>query len=128
MNNAKPIAVALEYDGDTSPTVCATGIGEVAEKIIRIAKENGVFIQQDNELVEILAQLDIGDNIPENLYRAVAEVIAFAYILSGKFPKSWKGEDATPLYPDTDLSADTEITEIKEIKNIHEVSLTIDKM
>ncbi len=95
MNNAKPIAVALEYDGDSTPTVCATGTGEVAKKIIQIAKENGVFIQQDNELVEILAQLDIDDNIPENLYRAVAEVIAFAYILSGKFPKSWKGEDAT---------------------------------
>jgi flagellar biosynthesis protein len=107
MNNPEPIAVALEYDGETSPTVCAQGFGEVAKKIIQIANENGVLVQQDNELVEILAQLDIGDNIPENLYRAVAEVIAFAYILSGKFPKSREREDATRHYPDNDLSADS---------------------
>lgn len=101
-----PIAVALEYGEHAAPTVCAQGIGEVAKQIIQIAKENGVLVQQDNELVEILAQLDIGDEIPENLYLAVAEVIAFAYALSGKFPKSWKDDNATQLYLDTDLSVD----------------------
>lgn len=90
MDSATPIAVALEYDGDNAPTVSAHGIGEIAEKIKKIAADHGVPLQQDNELVEILAQLDLGDEIPENLYRAVAEVIAFAYILSGKFPKNWK--------------------------------------
>lgn len=90
MNPSKPIAVALEYDGDNAPVVSAHGIGEIAEKIKQIAMEHGVPLQQDNELVEILAQLELGDEIPENLYRAVAEVIAFAYILSGKFPKNWK--------------------------------------
>lgn len=106
MKDAKTIAVALEYDGITTPTVCAQGIGEVAQQIIKIAKEHGVLVQQDDELVEILAQLDIGDDIPENLYRAVAEVIAFAYILSGKFPRNWnrKERDVTQLYLDTDLS------------------------
>ena len=92
MNTPRPIAVALEYDGETTPTVCAQGIGEVAQQIIHLARQNGVLIQQDNELVEILAQLDIGDQIPDNLYKAVAEVIAFAYMLSGKFPASWSGE------------------------------------
>ena len=87
---SKPIAVALEYDGDSAPVVSAHGVGEIAEKIKQIAKDHGVPLQQDNELVEILAQLELGDEIPENLYRAVAEVIAFAYILSGKFPKNWK--------------------------------------
>ena len=93
MIKPKPIAVALEYDGKNTPTVCAQGIGEVAQQIIEIARQNGVLIQQDNELVEILAQLDIGDQIPENLYRAVAEVIAFAYTLSGKFPANWNAEE-----------------------------------
>lgn len=90
MTSSKPIAVALEYDGDNAPVVSAHGIGEIAEQIKQIAMEHGVPLQQDNELVEILAQLELGDEIPENLYRAVAEVIAFAYILSGKFPKNWK--------------------------------------
>ena len=87
MISTVPIAVSLEYDGETTPTISARGFGEVAHQIIQIAKDNDVLVQQDDELVEILAQLDIGDEIPENLYRAVAEVIAFAYILSGKFPK-----------------------------------------
>lgn len=90
MTPSKPIAVALEYDGHNAPVVSAHGIGEIAEQIKQIAIEHGVPLQQDNELVEILAQLELGDEIPENLYRAVAEVIAFAYILSGKFPKNWK--------------------------------------
>jgi len=90
MNKTKSVAVALQYDGKSTPTVSAHGFGEIASQIIKIAKEHGVPLQQDNELVEILAQLELGDEIPENLYRAVAEVIAFAYILSGKFPKDWK--------------------------------------
>ena len=88
-NNTKPIAVALEYDGEQAPTINAKGIGSIAEKILHVAKENNIPIQHDSELVEILAEIDSGDEIPENLYRAVAEVIAFAYILSGKFPKDW---------------------------------------
>lgn len=103
MNSAKPIAVALEYDGENTPTVTARGFGDIAQQIIQIAEENGVSVQQDEELVEILAQLNIGDEIPENLYRAVAEVIAFAYILSGKFPKERNNEDVTQLYLETDL-------------------------
>ncbi|VAW64505.1 Uncharacterized homolog of the cytoplasmic domain of flagellar protein FhlB [hydrothermal vent metagenome] len=86
----KTIAVALEYDGSNTPTISAQGVGDVAEKIIDIAKQCGVPLQQDSELVEILAELNLGDEVPENLYRAVAEVIAFAYILSGKFPENWK--------------------------------------
>lgn len=84
------IAVALEYDGDNAPRVTASGHHEVADKIIELAKRHGVPLQQDKELVEILAQLPTGEEIPEELYRAVAEVIAFAYVLTGKFPKSWQ--------------------------------------
>ncbi len=89
MKQPEPIAVALEYDGYTTPSVSASGIGPIAEKIIELAMENGIPLQKDNELVEILAQLDTGDEIPENLYIAVAEVISFAYILRGKFPDNW---------------------------------------
>ena len=87
------IAVALEYDGHNAPLVTAKGIGEVAEKILQIAKQQGIPLQQDMELVEILSQINLGDEIPENLYRAVAEVIAFAYIIRGKFPENFKPEN-----------------------------------
>jgi len=90
MSQTIPIAVALEYDGENSPVVNARGIGPIADQIIKIANEHGVPLQEDGELVEILANLNLGDEIPENLYRAIAEVIAFAYILTGKFPKNWK--------------------------------------
>ena len=89
MKQSSPIAVALEYEGDNPPIVNARGVGPIAEEIIKIAKQHGIPLQQDNELIEILADLKLGDEIPENLYRAIAEVIAFAYILTGKFPKNW---------------------------------------
>ena len=83
------IAVALEYDGETAPRVTAKGMNDIADKIIDIATQHGIPLQQNDGLVEVLSQMDLGEEIPENLYRAIAEVIAFAYILAGKFPKSY---------------------------------------
>ena len=88
-NTQKRIAVALEYDGETAPKVTAKGLDDMADKIIDIATEHGVPLQKNDGLVDILSQMNLGDEIPENLYRAIAEVIAFAYILAGKFPKSY---------------------------------------
>jgi len=90
MKHSTPIAVVLEYDGTNTPTVNARGMGSVAEQIIEMAEQYGIPLQQDNELIEVLSDLKLGDEIPENLYKAIAEVIAFAYILSGKFPKNWQ--------------------------------------
>lgn len=89
MNNKdKPSrAVALKWDGKTAPKLTAKAEGLLAEQIIEIAKQQGIPIQQDNEiLVSALAQLELGDEIPEMLYVAVAQVIAFAYYLSDKQP------------------------------------------
>ncbi len=78
-------AVALKWDGKTAPKLTAKAEGLLAEQILEIAKQHGIPIQQDNEiLVSALAQLDLGDEIPEMLYVAVAQVIAFAYYLSDK--------------------------------------------
>ena len=79
--NHKRIAVALEYDGQNAPTVTAKGVHDIADRIVDIAIEHGVPLQRDDGLVNILSQVELGDEIPENLYRAVAEVIAFAYLL-----------------------------------------------
>ena len=78
-------AVALKWDGKAAPRVTAKGEGELAEQILAIAREHNVPIQEDNEvLVSALAQIELGDEIPEMLYVAVAQVIAFAYYVSGK--------------------------------------------
>jgi flagellar biosynthesis protein len=83
-------AVALHYDGEHAPQVTAKGQGQVAEQIIALAKEHGIPLQENPPLVELLATLELDSEIPESLYRAVAEVIAFAYILADKFPDGFK--------------------------------------
>ena len=87
----RPLAVALSYDGRTAPRITAKGRDEVARRIIELARENGVPLQESGELAAILAQIPLGREIPEALYRAVAEVIAFAYLISGKRPPGFQG-------------------------------------
>ncbi len=89
-NTTNRIAVALEYDGETAPKVTAKGMNDIADKIIDVATQHGIPLQQNDGLIEVLSEMNLGDEIPENLYRAIAEVIAFAYILTGKFPKSYR--------------------------------------
>ncbi|AEF53890.1 MULTISPECIES: EscU/YscU/HrcU family type III secretion system export apparatus switch protein [Marinomonas] len=72
-------AVALKYDYNNAPTVAAKGSGLLAEKIMEVAEENGVMLHQSPELVEMLSTLELGEEIPEALYLAVAEIIAFAH-------------------------------------------------
>lgn len=81
-----PKAVALKYDGkeDRAPKVIAKGRGEIAEKIVAIAKANNVPLYEDKNLVQLLEVLDLETEIPPELYRAVAEVLAFIYRLNGK--------------------------------------------
>ena len=82
------IAVALQYDGQNAPKVTAKGEGFTAQQILAIAEKHGVPLQNEPELARILAQVPLGDEIPQQLYVAVAEVIAFAYFIAGKTPES----------------------------------------
>jgi flagellar biosynthesis protein len=66
----------------SSPQIVATGRGEVAERIIALAREHDIPIKEDPELVGLLATLDIGSAIPPELYQAVAEVLVFVYRLN----------------------------------------------
>lgn len=86
-----PGAVALHYDQERAPTVTAKGEHELAEQIIALAREHGVPLYENPELVDLLSRLELGDEIPESLYLVIAEVIAFAYRLRGKFPPGWEG-------------------------------------
>jgi len=74
-------AVALKYERgkDAAPKVTAKGRGAVAEKILALARENRIPIEQDSTLMEALYRLDINEGIPEELYQVVAELLAFIY-------------------------------------------------
>lgn len=84
LDRAKRRAVALRYDTarDSAPKVVAKGQGYVAERIIELAREHGLHVHHNPELVTLLSKLDIEREIPEELYGAVAEVLAFVYRLS----------------------------------------------
>jgi len=85
-----PLAVALRYDGETTPKVTAKGSDDIAQQIIELAKKHNIPLSENKELVSLLATLELGEEIPETLYLAVAEIIAFAYMLKGKVPKGFK--------------------------------------
>jgi flagellar biosynthesis protein len=74
-------AVALKYERgkDAAPKVTAKGRGAVADKILALAKEHKIPIEQDSTLMEALYRLDINEEIPEELYQVVAELLAFIY-------------------------------------------------
>lgn len=102
-------AVALFYDGETAPKLSAKGSGDIAEEIIAIATACDVPLYQNTELVNLLASLELGDEIPELLYFSIAEIIAFAYKLQGKYPKGWQhpqqnnqANNQLPYLPDED--------------------------
>jgi flagellar biosynthesis protein len=73
--------VALRYQGkqDRAPKLAAKGRGYMAERIIEIAKAENIPIREDKNLVEILSRLDLNQEIPPEVYRAVAEILAFVY-------------------------------------------------
>jgi len=81
----RPTAVALRYDEEKAPApvVTAAGKGDVAERILALAREHGVPVREDPDLVALLAQLDVGQIIPPELYPVIAEVLAFVYRLRG---------------------------------------------
>jgi len=83
----RELAAAIRYDGarDAAPRVTAKGQGVIAEKIIELAQKNDIPIKSDPELVQILSKLDLDEKIPEDLYRAVAEILSFVYSVNSRF-------------------------------------------
>lgn len=76
----RTLAVALKYaHGEAAPTVVAKGRGLIAEEIIARAKEHGVYVHESPVLVALLAQVDLDQHIPPQLYLAVAELLAWLY-------------------------------------------------
>ncbi len=80
----RKLAVALEYDRKGAPRVVAKGRGELGEKIIEVAKAHDVPVEENEVLAGELSNIELGDEIPPELYRAVAEVLVFVLRLSGR--------------------------------------------
>lgn len=94
-DNAKKAAVkavALQYGAnDTAPVVVASGMGYMAERIVETAQDHGVPIYEDNSLATVLTQLNLGQEVPEELYQAIVEI--YVYFL--KFDMNAAGEKNT---------------------------------
>ena len=78
------LAIALHYDRVGAPRVVAKGRGSVGAKIIEVANAHGIPIEQNEVLAGALSHIELGDEIPAELYKAVAEVLIFVLQLSGQ--------------------------------------------
>ena len=78
------LAVALHYDKKGAPRVVAKGKGTIGAKIIELAKAHDIPLEENEVLAGALSHVEIGDEIPEELYKAVAEVLIFVLRLSGR--------------------------------------------
>ena len=80
------VAVALDYDApkDNAPRVVAKGRGEIAQRIVDLARQNGVAVRQDADLAELLAVLELDQEIPVEAFTAVAEILSYIYRANGR--------------------------------------------
>ena len=111
---ATPKAVALMYDAgrDSAPRVAAKGSGELAKKILELAREHNIPVRSDPDLIEMLSKIDVLDEIPADLYTAVAQILAFLYDVNryklSTISPDWSDNAERNLYgiPGDDTPAD----------------------
>ena len=84
VNKKKAVALGYNRSKDNAPRVLASGAGEIANRIIDLAKEHDIPIKEDPDLIEILSKVEVDQEIPPNLYKAVAEIFSFLYKITNK--------------------------------------------
>lgn len=84
VNKKKAVALGYNRSQDNAPKVLASGAGEIANKIISLAKEHDIPIKEDPDLIEILSKVEVDQEIPPNLYKAIAEIFSFLYKITNK--------------------------------------------
>lgn len=86
-------AVALQYGpGAGAPVIVASGMGHLAEKIVEVAVENGVPVYEDNSLATMLSQMELGREVPEELYKAIVEIYVYFLNFDPSDPEKYRRE------------------------------------
>lgn len=90
-------AVGISYDEDTqtTPVISSKGEGAMADAIIAMANDLGIYIHKDEQLLNQLKCLREGQEIPRELFEVIAQILAFSYMLQGKTPQAWTRADGT---------------------------------
>ncbi len=85
-NSITKFAAALKYDRktDNAPRITAKGRGELAKRIIDIARREGISITEDKDLAAVMSAMEVGEEIPPELYSVVAEIFSFLYKMNGQ--------------------------------------------
>jgi flagellar biosynthesis protein len=110
MSKENDISIALDYDGKSAPKVTAKGRGEIARKIVEIARKHGVPVQQDVQLTYMLENVELNAEIPPALYIAVAQLLAFLYHINGKSPTDYHAHPTNDVEEDVPTSNRNAIT------------------
>lgn len=97
MSQPREAIALLYYGGPEAPRITAKGEGELAEQIVQLALEYEVPIYENADLASMLTRMELGDQIPEALYRTIAEIIAFAWHLKGKVPEGFVWPDGDEM-------------------------------
>ena len=86
-------AVALRYGTeDGAPVIVASGMGHLAEKIVEVAADNGVPVYEDNSLATVLSQMELGREVPEELYQAIVEIYIYFLNFDPSDPEKYRRE------------------------------------
>lgn len=92
--NQKAIGISYE-EGTKAPIVASKGEGEMAQAIIDMANELGIYIHKDENLLHQLENLKEGEEVPAELFTIIATILSFSYLLQGKTPDIFKRTDGT---------------------------------
>jgi flagellar biosynthesis protein len=95
MSKYKRQAIALAYGKHPAPVITAKGDDDIAKRMLQEAAKHGVFVSEDPQLLALLSRLNLGEEVPEELYTAVAVVLSWVYWLKGMRPGEEKSETQT---------------------------------
>ena len=99
--NKKAVALTYDEDRQAAPVIVASGMGYLAEKIVETAEKNGVPVYEDNSLATLLTQLELGAEIPEELYQAIVDI--YIYFLN------YRTREEEPEGQETDLAEEEQL-------------------
>lgn len=117
MMNKKAVALKYDEQKNIAPVIVATGSGHLAEKIIEVANENKVPVYEDNSLASVLSRLELGSNIPIELYEAVVDIYVFFLKYSPKAKEAMQRESVDKISTTDRIEDNENKTAVSENKS-----------